>query len=94
MPSSRWLMRVARAAGYWPPRIHEIPQSILPSKAVQRDVLDLLQYMTSSPEYAVDTSRVYLMGNSMGGMMAGTRRRQVSRSLCSPGRDQRSHAPR
>ena len=65
-----------------------------PSKAVQRDVLDLLQYMTSSAEYAVDTSRVYLTGNSMGGMMAAVDRGQVSRSLCSLSRVQRADASR
>jgi len=42
------------------------------SKAVQHDVMDLLNYMLGSDEYNVDASRVYLIGSSMGGMMAAT----------------------
>jgi pimeloyl-ACP methyl ester carboxylesterase len=42
------------------------------SPAVQRDVIDLIDYMVNSPEFTVDTSRVYIVGNSMGGMMAAT----------------------
>ncbi|MCD6520535.1 MAG: alpha/beta fold hydrolase, partial [Anaerolineae bacterium] len=43
-----------------------------PSKAVQHDVIDLVNYLISSPEYSVDRNRVYLVGPSMGGMMAAT----------------------
>ena len=42
------------------------------SKAVQRDIIDLIDYLIASPDYAVDPSRVYLMGRSMGGMIAAT----------------------
>ncbi|MBC7237013.1 MAG: DNRLRE domain-containing protein, partial [Chloroflexi bacterium] len=41
-----------------------------PTKAVQRDIIDLIDWMIASPEYDVDTSRVYIVGSSMGGMMA------------------------
>lgn len=40
------------------------------SKFVQRDIIDLIDYMTE--EYSVDPERVYILGTSMGGMMAAT----------------------
>ena len=43
------------------------------SKAVQRDVMDLINYLVNNTaEYTVDTSRIYIVGSSMGGMMAAT----------------------
>lgn len=42
------------------------------SPAVQRDIIDLINYLINSPEYTVDTSRIYITGISMGGMMAAT----------------------
>ena len=42
------------------------------SPAVQRDIIDLINYMVNSPEYTVDTSRIYITGISMGGMIAAT----------------------
>ncbi len=41
-----------------------------PTKAVQRDVMDLINWMIADPEYNVDTDRVYIVGSSMGGLMA------------------------
>jgi len=40
------------------------------SLVVQHDVMDLVDYMCD--HYAVDPSRIYLVGNSMGGMVAAT----------------------
>lgn len=42
------------------------------SEAVQHDIVDLIQYVVNSPDYTVDESRIYLVGNSMGAMMAAT----------------------
>jgi pimeloyl-ACP methyl ester carboxylesterase len=42
------------------------------SGRVQRDVLDILNYVINAPEYNVDVNRVYLVGKSMGGMFAST----------------------
>jgi pimeloyl-ACP methyl ester carboxylesterase len=41
-----------------------------PTKAVQRDVMDLINWMIADPEYNVDPDRVYIVGSSMGGLMA------------------------
>ena len=43
-----------------------------PGKAVQSDINDLLDYMIASSEYSVDEDRIYIVGSSMGGMMAAT----------------------
>ncbi|MBM3188887.1 MAG: alpha/beta fold hydrolase [Chloroflexi bacterium] len=40
------------------------------SPRVQRDIIDLINYLVARPDYHVDTSRVYLVGRSMGGMIA------------------------
>ena len=43
------------------------------SSAVQRDIIDLIDYMVNNPEFSVDdTTPVYIVGISMGGMMAAT----------------------
>lgn len=42
------------------------------SKAVQHDIIDLIDYLINNPDYNIDTSRIYIMGRSMGGMIAAT----------------------
>lgn len=48
------------------------PSVYTASPAVQRDIIDLIDYMVNSAEFSVDTSRVYIVGPSLGGMMAAT----------------------
>lgn len=66
-----WLAQAANERG-WLLACPDIRSKHVPVKEIQVQVMDLIAYLLSNPDYSVDTSRIYLVGSSMGGGMAAT----------------------
>ncbi len=66
-----WLAQAANERG-WLLACPDITSKHAPIKEIQVQIMDLIVYLQNNPDYNVDTSRIYLVGSSMGGGMAAT----------------------
>jgi esterase/lipase len=74
LDAMKWLSKAANDQGWLVacPEISRSGHTHIPSAFVQKDVIDLVDYMVRTPAYNADPERVYIAGSSLGGLMAAT----------------------